>query len=278
MSVDEYYEIKNKYEFEIKTSKARKKIINNDKLSIKEKRVQLQQLKPKCISCERPVGTIFKTIFDTEKECRILTARCGDKLAPCKLNIKVNPGSYNSIQTIIDFYENENENTKQDVITIKNKTLFGFITNEDAIKEYDKIKEEINTNTYLLDKFLSLYNDIVDNKEKDTLIRNKMKTLHLNINVYKEHIEKYEETSDTLNISDAVNVYDKQIKPLLNEIMKLKYENASVFVETKNGEGEEDENDTGKTIYHLVQQKYLPESMEFNDHAPEVIAWSIVEK
>jgi hypothetical protein len=278
MSVDEYYEIKNKYDFEIKTSKARKKIIKNNTLSIKEKRSLLSQLKHKCISCERPVGTIFKTIFDSDKEFRILTARCGDKLAPCKLNIQVNPGSYNSIPSIIDFYEAENEKIKQDVITIKNQTLFGFMTNETAIDEYNKIKEDINNNAYLLDKFISLHNDIVNNKEKDTMIRNKMKTLYSTINVYKEHVDKYDETQDTQDVLEAVRIYDKQISPLLKEISSLKYENVSIHAETKNGEGDEDENDTGKVMYHLVQQKYSTESMEFNDHEPEVISWSMSEK
>ena len=278
MSVDEYYEIKNKYDFEIKTNKARKKIINNDTLSMKEKRNLLSQLKHKCISCERPVGTIFKTIFDSEKKIRILTARCGDKLAPCKLNIQVNPGSYNSIPNIIDFYETENEKIKQDVITIKNQTLFGFMTNENAIDEYNKIKDDINNNAYLLDKFISLHNDIVNNKEKDTMIRTKMKALYLTINVYKEHIDKYDETQDTQDVLEAVRIYDKQITPLLKEISALKYENVSIHVETKNGEGDEDENDTGKVMYHLVQQKYSRESMEFNDHEPEVISWSMSEK
>lgn len=275
MSVDEYYEIKNKYNYENKTNKARKKIINNDDLSTKEKRILLSQLKNKCISCERPVGTIFKTIFDSEKELRILTARCGDKLAPCKLNIQVNPGSYNSIPNIIDFYETENEKIKQDVITIKNQTLFGFMTNETAIDEYNKIKDDINNNAYLLDKFISLHNDIVNNKEKDTMIRNKMKDLYLTINVYKEHVDKYDETQDTQDVLEAVRIYDKQISPLLKEISKLKYENVSIHVETKNGEGDEDENDTGKVMYHLVQQKYSTESMEFNDHEPEIISWSM---
>jgi hypothetical protein len=278
MSLDEYYEIKNKYYFEIKTNKARKKIINNDTLSMKEKRNLLSQLKHKCISCERPVGTIFKTIFDSEKKIRILTARCGDKLAPCKLNIQVNPGSYNSIPNIIDFYETENEKIKQDVITIKNRTLFGFMTNETAIDEYNKIKDEINNNAYLLDKFISLHNDIVNNKEKDTMIRNKMKTLYSTINVYKEHVDKYDETQDTQDILEAVRIYDKQITPLLKEISSLKYENVSIHVETKNGEGDEDENETGKVMYHLIQQKYSRESMEFNDHEPEVISWSMSEK
>jgi len=277
MSVDEYYEIKNKYDFEIKTNKARKKIIKSD-LSMKEKRILLSQLKHKCISCERPVGTIFKTNFDSDKEFRILTARCGDKLAPCKLNIQVNPGSYNSIPTIIDFYEAENEKIKQDVITIKNRTLFGFMTNEAAIVEYNKIKDDINNNAYLLDKFISLHNDIVNNKEKDTMIRNKMKVLYLTINVYKEHIDKYEETLDTQDVLEAVRIYDKQITPMLKEIAALKYENVVIHVDTKNGEGDEDDNDTGKVMYHLVQQKYSTESMEFNDHEPEIISWSMSEK
>jgi hypothetical protein len=283
MSVDEYYEMKNKYEFETKTNKARKKIIKNDELSMKEKRTRLQSLKSKCVSCQRPVGTIFKSIFETDNESRILTARCGDKISPCELDIRVNPGSYISIKHVIDFYENENEKIKQKVINIKNRTLFGFSTNESAVEEYNKIKEDINTNSYLLDKFLSLYNDSVDNKERNNNLRIKFESLYQNINVYKEHIDKYRETRNELNINESIDIYEKQITPLLKEIMKLKYENCMIFKESKKNNDEDDENnagdgDTGKTIYHLLQDKYTNESMEFNDLAPEIISWRISEK
>ena len=64
--VNEYYKLKNKYETEINNNKRR--IINNKSLSNKEKRSEFQKLKPKCVNCHRPGGTIFSTRFFESKE------------------------------------------------------------------------------------------------------------------------------------------------------------------------------------------------------------------
>jgi ribosomal protein S14 len=60
-ALNEYFKLKLKYETQIKENK--KKIINNQALSNREKRSEYLKLKPKCINCKRPSGTIFKTTF-----------------------------------------------------------------------------------------------------------------------------------------------------------------------------------------------------------------------
>ena len=54
---NEYYKLKNKYENDY--NKDKQKLIKNKTMSWKEKRNEFKQLKPKCINCKRPVGTIF---------------------------------------------------------------------------------------------------------------------------------------------------------------------------------------------------------------------------
>ena len=55
--LDKYYELKDQYETSISNEK--KKIMGIPNLSWKEKRLKYSELRPKCINCGRPVGSIF---------------------------------------------------------------------------------------------------------------------------------------------------------------------------------------------------------------------------
>ena len=56
-AVNNYYKLKETYETDF--YKLKKNIIDNQKLSLREKRNQFSKLAPKCVNCKRSVGTIF---------------------------------------------------------------------------------------------------------------------------------------------------------------------------------------------------------------------------
>ena len=56
-NINEYYRLKSKYNND--NDKNKKKILNNKMLSIKEKKAEFKQLKPKCVNCGKPGGTTF---------------------------------------------------------------------------------------------------------------------------------------------------------------------------------------------------------------------------
>ena len=60
-AINEFYKLKNKYEIEL--FKKKKTILNNVTLSSKEKKIEFKKLKPKCINCKRPGGTLFSVKF-----------------------------------------------------------------------------------------------------------------------------------------------------------------------------------------------------------------------
>jgi hypothetical protein len=64
-AVNEYFKLKNKYQTAIQNDS--NKIGRNKKLTKREKKTAFQSLKPKCINCSRPVGTLFSSKFDKEK-------------------------------------------------------------------------------------------------------------------------------------------------------------------------------------------------------------------
>ena len=90
-ALNEYFKLKRTYENKIMANK--KKIINNSTLSNREKRSEYLKLKPKCINCQRPGGTIFKNISfketDNEESYRQYNAQCGIIADPCNLDIKI---------------------------------------------------------------------------------------------------------------------------------------------------------------------------------------------
>jgi hypothetical protein len=99
---NEYYKLKNKYETNY--NKDKQKIIKSKTMSWKEKRSEFKQLKPKCINCLRPVGTIFsiKHSGNSNDDFRELKAICGSLTEPCTLNININAGvTYNIMDHIM---------------------------------------------------------------------------------------------------------------------------------------------------------------------------------
>ena len=108
-ALNEYFKLKNTYEVEIMKNK--KKIMNNSTLSNKEKRQEYLKLKPKCINCKRPGGTIFsvKLFSDESKnrktDYREFRSRCGIISNPCNLNITIQTGLYNFLPDVIKQYE-----------------------------------------------------------------------------------------------------------------------------------------------------------------------------
>jgi hypothetical protein len=81
-----YFKLKAAYETNIKKDKTQ--ISKLPGLSWREKRNEYAKIKHKCINCKRPVGSIFSTkIANGERQ---YIALCGDRKAPCPLDIKIN--------------------------------------------------------------------------------------------------------------------------------------------------------------------------------------------
>ena len=94
-TLNEYFQLKLQYETQNMANK--KKIMNNTRLSNREKRSEFLKLKPKCINCKRPGGTNFTTTYfeedENEESYRQYKVTCGIIADPCTLNINVQLGT-----------------------------------------------------------------------------------------------------------------------------------------------------------------------------------------
>ena len=230
-TLNEYFKLKQKYESGILANK--KKIMNNKDLSNREKRREFLKLKPKCINCKRPGGTIFKILFkeddDNTDSYREYNASCGIIANPCDLKIKIQCGTTELFTDILQKMENDIKNIKNEIIDDKNKLLFGFIETEEAINRFEQSKELITMYTSYYDDYLTKYNSIFDNEDKKRQLEEETTNSYIQINLIKECIKKSDETGNNSFIRDAIQIYDTSLMPILNTIRNLKYSENYVY-------------------------------------------------
>ena len=252
-SMNEYYRLKNRYDDE--NGKNKKKIINNKQLSIKEKRAEFKQLKPKCVNCGKPGGTTFASVVgkveNSSETFRELRAFC-KAVEPCGLNINIAVGNFNNINNLLKTIDDEIDKSKKEIIKDKNKLLFGLITTEQVLENFDIHKENITEFTELLENYLQEYIKVTDNAETKQKLKEELEKSYLLIQEIKHTISNFNTTNDIQFVRDAVNIYTTNLKPILAELLKLKYkQNMVSYNENTN-------------TYHLIQNKYSIKDLEFN--------------
>ena len=256
---NEYYKLKNKYESDY--NKDKQKIIKNKQMSWKEKRNEYKQLKPKCINCKRPVGTIFsiKHSGNQNDDFRELKAICGSLSEPCTLNININAGVTYNIMDHIKELEKDIENYKNEIIEYKNKLLFGYTKTETAVENFDRIKEAINDTSFLFNINYEHMFDVVDNKITNENIAKLKEEVYILINEIKMSIKKFDSTGNVQFVRDSIDIYVNQMESKLKELSALKYK--VNLVEFDESEG----------VYRLIQRKNGIADLEDSYIAPNVI-------
>jgi hypothetical protein len=251
-AVKKYYRLKNEYDESLNNQK--KKILATKGLSLKDKQIEFNKLRKKCINCKRPVGTIFDTkVIDGgpfNYKDRHLIALCGDRNEPCPLNIDINLSATTSIRNVVNMFEKELNEFKNQVIIHKNDLLFGYITPEKAVEKFDEIKENIKGSTEMFDLFFEMLNNITDNPNKKEKLDNLKKEFYENIDTLKSMMEEFKASGTTQYVLDAVELYKNEINPTAEKIMHKKYAYIGI---------DYDEDD--KT-YHLVQNKNTIRELE----------------
>ena len=258
-AINEYYKLKMKYETTL--SKIKKKIINNTHLSIKEKRREFAQIKPKCVYCKRPGGTIFSTTFDKSANTRELKAICGVTAQPCKLNITILVGTYELLPLTLSSMSQDIKTEKMEIINNKNQNIFGYISAQQTVDVFAKLKDSISDTTALYMSYLEEYLDIVENKQKKNDLKRDQEFFYGFISEINNAVTLFHTSDNTQYMRDAVNIYVTKLLPLLDKMMKLKYSENSVWY-----------NETDST-YHLIQNKYSIKDIEFNIGQEKIVSF-----
>ena len=256
-AINKYYSLKSDYEKFISNNKT--KIISLPGLSWKERQKEFRKLRPPCINCKRPVGSKFYTHVDEETIDRHLIALCGSKDSPCELNIDIN------LSNVFNFNEeslnNESEliGFKNSIIYDKNNLIFGYITSEKAVSNYEEVKEKLASISSRKDFYSQTLIEIVDNPEDLKTLQQHYIKLNTIIEDFKLSVENYEKTKEMPYMQEIINIYVNELIPfgsntnLLKKIMNEKYKYNAIEI------NEIDQDD----IYYLVQKPFTIENFEY---------------
>lgn len=265
-ALNEYFRLKSKFEDDNKI--ALKKITNNTTLSKKEKRAEFLKLKPKCVNCKRHshIGTNFKIIFNKSSEnideYKTYKATCGDLVNPCNLNIEINIGSNEPLDQLMKGIRLEILETKNIVINDKNKLLFGIIDTESAIEKFEANKSYINELTSIYENYLDKWNATIENTDKQHELNELLMQSYNYISDIKKCIKNMEESNNNKYATDAVNIYNNNLKPILDKIRGLKYSMNFAFKDQQN-------------VCRLKQQTYTISDMLVSSYDANVQSFNV---
>jgi hypothetical protein len=266
-ALNEYFRLKEKFENEMNVNK--RKIMNNPTLSKREKRSEYLKLMPKCVNCRRPSkkGTIFSVTFHPSDEktdaYRTFKTICGNLADPCNLNIEINLGVVEHLDKMIENIRKEISETKNVIINDKNKLLFGLMTTETALENFDTNKSYITDLTSIYESYLDQWNKKIDNPDKKAELDDSFILLYQNIDKIKECIKKMNENNDMQFAVDAASIYYTTVQPLMNKIRQLKYGENIVF--------NDDSNDTCR----LIQNRISLQDMAVGGYSDKVVAFDV---
>ena len=248
-AIDNYYNMKSKYEIKKKEEydKLVKKMKSDNKTN-KQMSKEVNKKKYICVNCKRKVNSIFH-IKDNK-----LVALCGDTQTPCNLNIEIvkgDVGTYRNLQK--DTLDTINQH-KERIFKIKLDLIFKLNDETSNFALFENIKKDLNSEYDYLLIINGIFGDlesIYDNNEIDGKIKNYHEFIQaidiMKINYRKENDIKY--------LKGAVDIYIKNIIPLVDELYELKYDVNRV---------DKVDNNEKQKIYKYNQRKYSYYQTEIN--------------
>jgi hypothetical protein len=217
-SMHEYFRLKTKYETKAQDARstAREKALLRG-LGEKRARKIARELRPKCINCKRPVGTVFKN-----REDRFL-AYCADTKDPCPLKIEIFKGRFENDDQFAKYNAESLVETKEQIIRQKMDVLFNYASESETVKKFKDLIEEYNLFAFLHKTDLDMREDKRFNVHKRELIKGKLKLLEEIKGKMNSHMEEYEESDNHDALHSAMDIYVREYMPEVNNLRMMKY-------------------------------------------------------
>jgi hypothetical protein len=245
--IKEYYKLKQVYETKIQSQK--NSIMKNDNLTLKDKQDKFRKIIANCVNCGRKVGTIF------ENSENRLTAICGDKTKPCKLDIKIHRGAYIPLEELMNVFQTGVNDLKEEIITVKLDLLFGYEKENAVLEKFNKLKDELSSDLEAVMQYKTLYIEKMYNLDNKADLDLKMRAFYNHVSTIKSTIEEFNETGKIQLIKDIIVVYDKEMTPLLEEIRNMKYKYISM-------EQQDDEIKLVRKVFTMHDMMYAMETQK----------------
>ena len=260
-ALNEFYAYKHQYDKKFEEDKNTVK--NSDTLTLSQKRAKIMRIKRnrKCVACGQSGGTHFTN------EDGVLRAACGNRSQPCSLRIEIVKGKFMSLEELADASLHTADVLKDQIIKTKLDLLFNYVTEEEALRQFEKDRAALDQALGLYGGFRQKYLDVVRNEgrreEADALTAG----FYAAVQAFKDAVQSHSNSShshrsddDASFVRDAVALYVGTIEPLNQKLMETKYVYSAV----------ERDPSLGDDAFRLVQKPYTLEQLEFEVDVPSI--------
>lgn len=215
-ALNNYYKLQNDYNKKYNTKKS--KILLNEKLTLREKKREIEKLKKNCINCNQSGGTIFKY------ENGNLIAICGNVSTPCNLNISIQKNKVVNIKLLITNLEKEIEIFKINIIKVKLDFLFNYNNQENSLELFNKYRKKLEELNIEYNNLFIKYNEIINNEERNLKIEENYLLKHELIDKITILNNEYNSTNNLNFIKDMIDLYINDLSKITDKLMNYKYQ------------------------------------------------------
>ncbi len=215
---DKYYELKSEYDMSKK--KGISQIMKMPKLSRQERIKRARQFVPKCVNCKRNGGTHFE-----RKRDAVLVAYCGVATTPCNLRIEIRLGDNADQMETIQYFENEAQKIKDDIVKLKLDTLFNYVSEDVSVKTFTELSNKLNDP--IIAKQLTEYKQFFEqqqyNPEKNHLIKETMDGVYNKMADVRRIMIEYRKYGSNPSLMGDIGELLVEIDTDIKMIRRLKY-------------------------------------------------------
>lgn len=260
-SLNAYFRLKQKYDVERKTLLLKEFQKGKTK---KQGQKLAKEARPKCIRCRRPFGTIF------ESRDRRFVAVCGNKNAPCDLNIQLYRGHHEPREYMLYLFREQMEESKDAIIAQKLDTLFQYISEAKSVEKFKRQLKDYSVDNNIYKELLNEYTESHFSPHKRELIRNKIGQIHELKNAMKQLLTQYEteENAEIMNV--LTNIYIREYLPEVHNLRVLSYE-VMEMVDT----GRSKDTDADKEVQLFQKDVGLSKLESASGEPPRVVAYKV---
>ena len=223
-----YFMLKKNYEEAVFSAKRAAYLSAKTKSAAKR---QIALIKPKCINCRKPGGTIFEHKDDK------YTAVCGvqELHNKCNLNIQLYGGHFSDEESLLYIFKKAVDEVKEKIVRQKLDTLFDYVSDKVAAERFKKEVDNYSFESSIYNEILQSYNEKHYSKTKQDAITEKTEAINGLIEQYNSIMDDYKNNPENNELlRDAIRLQIRTITPEMENLRRLKNELNEVIVDIDN--------------------------------------------
>ena len=213
-ALSRYFKMKNEYETKLR--ERRRKAYTKDPKKTRE-------IRPKCVSCKRPVGTLFSADIDGYR------AICGDKRHPCKLKIVLKRGNFSLKSEILKTMKDACDDDREKIIKAKMDLLFKYLDETAAHKLSSVYLEEFNRDmksySDAVQMDIELNSNVHGADTKQAVVYDIMREM-------KGMMEEFAKTNNSEIMKTMIYKYKHDLVPEIENLRRMKWDVMEMAGET----------------------------------------------